>query len=56
MQETFGGADRFFPVTYLEDWKVIRDISESTGTSYNQAGLKKAAEKEAAAAAAKKKK
>ena len=54
MQETFGGADRFFPVTYLQDWKVIRDIAESTGTSYNQAGLKKMADKEAAAAAEKK--
>jgi phosphonate transport system substrate-binding protein len=54
MQETFGGADRFFPVTYKDDWKVIRDIAESTGTSYNQAGLKKMAEKEAAKAAEKK--
>lgn len=54
MQETFGKADRFFPVTYLEDWKVIRDIAASTGTSYNQAGLKKMAEKEAAKAAKKK--
>lgn len=48
MQETFGGADRFFPVTYQKDWEVIRDIAASTGTSYNQAGLKKMAEKEAA--------
>ncbi len=54
MQETFGKADRFFPVTYQKDWKVIRDIAESTGTSYNQAGLKKMAEKEAAKAAKKK--
>lgn len=57
MQKTFGGADRFFPVTYQDDWKVIRDIASSTGTSYNQAGLKKMAEKDAAkkAKAAKKK-
>lgn len=54
MQETFGKADRFYPVTYLKDWKVIRDIADSTGTSYNQAGLKKMAEKEAAKAAKKK--
>lgn len=54
MQETFGKADRFYPVTYQKDWKVIRDIAESTGTSYNQAGLKKMAEKEAAKAAKKK--
>jgi len=50
MQETFGGADRFFPVTYQKDWEVIRDIAASTGTSYNQAGLKKMAEKDAAKA------
>lgn len=54
MQETFGKADRFYPVTYQKDWKVIRDIAESTGTSYNQAGLKKMAEKDAAKAAKKK--
>ena len=54
MQETFGKADRFFPVTYENDWKVIRDIAASTGTSYNQAGLKKMAEKDAAKAAKKK--
>lgn len=54
MQETFGKADRFYPITYKEDWKVIRDIAESTGTSYNQAGLKKMAEKDAAKAAKKK--
>ncbi len=54
MQETFGKADRFFPVTYEKDWKVIRDIASSTGTSYNQAGLKKMAAKDAAKAAKKK--
>lgn len=54
MQETFGKADRFFPITYKEDWKVIRDIAESTGTSYNQDGLKKLAEKDAADAEKKK--
>ena len=56
MQKTFGGADRFFPITYQKDWKVIRDIAASTGTHYNQAGLKKMAEKDAAKAAKKKKK
>ncbi len=55
MQKTFGGADRFFPVTYQQDWEVIRDIAASTGTSYNQAGLKKMAAKEAAKKAKKKK-
>jgi len=48
MKETFGGADRFYPVTYEKDWKVIRDIAAMTGTSYNQAGLKQMAEKDEA--------
>ncbi len=56
MQETFGKADRFFPVTFQKDWKVIRDIASATGTSYNQAGLKKMAEKDAAKKAKKAKK
>ncbi|NJB67703.1 phosphonate transport system substrate-binding protein [Desulfobaculum xiamenense] len=50
MQKTFKGADRFYPVTYMADWQVIRDIAEATGTAYNKAGLKKMAEKEAAKA------
>ncbi len=53
MQDTFGGADRFFPVTYQKDWKVIRDIAHATGTAYTKAGLKKLAEKDAAKAAKK---
>ena len=56
MQETFGGADRFFPITYINEWKVIRDIAASTGTSYNNEGLKKMAAKEAAKKAKKAKK
>ncbi len=56
MQETFGGADRFFPITYQNDWAVIRNIAAATGTSYNSEGLKKMAEKEAAKKAAKAKK
>lgn len=51
MQEVFGGADRFYPITYAKDWKVIRDIAHSTGTAYTKTGLKKLADKEAAKAA-----
>jgi len=54
MQKTFGGADRFFPVTYQKDWAVIRDIAEANGETFNQSGLQKIAEKEAAEAAKKK--
>jgi phosphonate transport system substrate-binding protein len=48
MQKSFHGADRFYPITYKADWKVIRDIADATGTSYNAEGLKKMAAKEAA--------
>jgi phosphonate transport system substrate-binding protein len=46
MVETFGGADRFYPITYMADWQVIRDIAESTGTSYNEEGLQQMAAKD----------
>ncbi len=47
MQKSFDGADRFYPVTYMADWKVIREIAEATGTSYNEEGLQQMAKKEA---------
>ncbi|MBD5769672.1 phosphate/phosphite/phosphonate ABC transporter substrate-binding protein [Marinomonas colpomeniae] len=53
MQKTFGGADRFFPVTYAKDWQIIRDIAHSSGTAYTKTGLKQLAEADAAKAAAK---
>jgi phosphonate transport system substrate-binding protein len=53
MSKTFGGADRFYPVTYKKDWAVIRDIAHATGTAYTKKGLKKLAEKDAAKAAKK---
>ena len=52
MQKTFGGADRFFPITYKEDWQVIRDIAHASGTAYTKTGLKQLAEADAAKAAA----
>lgn len=56
MQKTFGGADRFFPITYKEEWQVIRDIAHASGTAYTKAGLKQLAEADAAKAAAKREK
>ena len=53
MSKTFGGADRFYPVTYQQDWAVIRDIAHATGTAYTKKGLKKLAEKDAEKAAKK---
>lgn len=55
MKKSFGGADRFYPVTYMADWAVIREIAEATGTSYNEEGLQQMAKKEAEKAAKKKK-
>lgn len=51
MQETFGGADRFYPITYQEDWKIVRDVAHATGTAYTERGLQQLAEEEAAEAA-----
>lgn len=50
MVETFDGADRFYPITYKEDWQVVRDIAHATGTAYTERGLQQLAEREAAAA------
>lgn len=56
MQKTFGGADRFFPVTYKQDWEVIRTIAQASGEEYDRKALDKLAAKEAEKAAKKKKK
>ena len=53
MQKTFGGADRFYPVTYKKDWAIIRDIADANGENFNQAGLEAVAKKEAEAKAKK---
>jgi phosphonate transport system substrate-binding protein len=49
MQKTFGGADRFFPITYQKDWEVVRKIAEDTGTPFNRAAYEKESAREAAA-------
>ena len=59
MQKSFGGADRFFPITYQKDWAVVRKVSEESGTPFNRAAFDKQAASEEAArkkAAADKKK
>lgn len=53
MSKTFGGADRFFPVTYKKDWEVIRDIAHASGEAYDRKALDALAAKEAAKAAEK---
>ena len=49
MQKTFGGADRFFPITYQKDWGVVRKVAEETGTPFNRAAYEKEAAREEAA-------
>jgi phosphonate transport system substrate-binding protein len=49
MQKTFGGADRFFPITYQKDWEVVRKIAEETGTPFNRAAYEREAAREEAA-------
>ena len=55
MQKSFGGADRFFPITYQKDWAVVRKVNEESGTPFNRSAFEKqtaadeAARKKAAA-------
>ena len=53
MQKTFGGADRFFPVTFKQDYELIRIIADASGETFDEAGLTKMAEAEHRAAEAK---
>jgi phosphonate transport system substrate-binding protein len=53
MQKEFNGDDRFFPITYKDNWKVVREIAESSGTPYNKAAYDKETQREAEAAAKK---
>ena len=51
MIKEFDGNDRFFPINYLEHWKVVRDIAEATGTPFNKAAYEAEAKREAEARA-----
>jgi phosphonate transport system substrate-binding protein len=37
MIKEFTGNDRFFPITYKDNWAVVREIAEKTGTPFNKA-------------------
>lgn len=49
MQKTFDGADRFFPVTYIKDWAVVRKVDESAGEKHDRAAYESETAKEEAA-------
>ena len=53
MRKEFNGDDRFFPITYKETWKVVREIAEGSGTPYNKAAYEAEAKREAEALAKK---
>lgn len=53
MQKEFNGDDRFLPITYQKDWRVVRDVAEKSGTPYNKAAFDAEAKREAEAAAKK---
>ena len=53
MTKEFNGDDRFLPITYAKDWKVVRDVAEKSGTPYNKAAYDTEAKREADAAAKK---
>jgi phosphonate transport system substrate-binding protein len=53
MQKEFNGDDRFFPITYKETWKLVREIAEASGTPYNKGAYEAEAKREAEAQAKK---
>jgi phosphonate transport system substrate-binding protein len=53
MTKEFNGDDRFLPISYAKDWKVVRDVAERSGTPYNKAAYDTESKREAAAAAKK---
>jgi phosphonate transport system substrate-binding protein len=36
MIKEFGGYDRFFPITYKENWALVREIAEKTGAPFTR--------------------
>jgi phosphonate transport system substrate-binding protein len=46
MQKAFDGADRFFPVTYIKDWEVVRKVAEGSGEAFNRTAYEKETRRE----------
>ncbi|OYU49371.1 MAG: phosphonate ABC transporter substrate-binding protein [Rhizobiales bacterium PAR1] len=53
MTKEFNGDDRFLPITYLKEWKVVREVAEKSGTPYNKSAYDAENRREAEAAAKK---
>jgi len=46
MKKAFDGADRFFPITYLKDWAVVRKVAEGSGEAFNRVAYEKETKRE----------
>jgi phosphonate transport system substrate-binding protein len=46
MIAAFGETNRFYPITYMRDYNVVRLIAEATGERFDDAGLQKMIEAE----------
>ena len=53
MKKEYFGEDRFYPMTYRETWKPIREVAEKSGTPYNKSAYDAQVKREAEAAAKK---
>jgi phosphonate transport system substrate-binding protein len=53
MQKAFGGADRFFPITFQKDWAIVRQVADGSGEKFNKTAFESLQKKEAEAAAKK---
>jgi phosphonate transport system substrate-binding protein len=53
MQKAFGGADRFFPITYQKDWAIVRQVADGSGEKFNKTAFENLQKREAEAAAKK---
>lgn len=53
MQKAFDGADRFYPVTYMKDWAVVRTVAEASGESFGRAAFEALTKREEEARAKK---
>jgi phosphonate transport system substrate-binding protein len=49
MKKEFLGDDRFLPISYKDDWALVRKVAEDSGTPFNRAGFDKERAQEEAA-------
>ncbi|MEP7327860.1 MAG: phosphate/phosphite/phosphonate ABC transporter substrate-binding protein [Betaproteobacteria bacterium] len=49
MKKEFLGDDRFLPVSYKDDWLLVRKVAEASGTPFNKAGYEREVAAEAKA-------